>query len=375
MQISGIVEDLKSAKFTVESGDGEAGKVLLALIRQALPNSESINVTEVEAIQRAASRLNIASHMSLLIEKRSLRRLIDKVPEMDQTKKTILRYLLFLLRKYGQLLGGCNSETVSHSMEQGPHEENFVYDTLDDDFGTTTPPEEFICPISMRLMYDPVVIASGKTFERFCIMKWFNDGNDICPKTNQKLSHLMITPNSTIKKLISKWCFKHGISIPDPCLQEAPTSIPLKKLSSSNSIASLGSSLNGLCLQTSSVSLCPTETNFHSNKLDARMDNNSAHKLPWMNGDSQGCQSSANRHGMNFAFLSKLAALSWNSQCKAIANTRQELEDMNQASQSTFSSSYIKPLIRFLKDARENCNLKAQQDGAQVLLTFLNKRR
>ena len=106
------------------------------------------------------------------------------------------------------------------------------------------------------------------------------------------------------------------------------------------------------------------------------MDNGSALELPEMNADSlQGCQPSANRHGMNFAFLSKLAALPWESQCKAIENVKDQLQDSDEACYSTFSSSYIKPLIRFLKDARENCNLQAQQDGALVLLTFLSKRR
>lgn len=377
LQISGIVEDLKGAKFTVESADDEAGRVVLALVRQGMPDSESINISELEAIQIAASRLNIASHMALLIEKRSIKRLIDKVPDTNLTKMKILKYLLYLLRKYGDSIRGRNTEstTMYQSIEQEPHEESAIYETLADDFSVTKPPEEFKCPISMRLMYDPVVIASGQTYERFWITKWFNDGNDTCPKTHEKLSQFFLTPNSTMKNLISRWCLKHGISISDPCSQQAPESLPLQRLSTSSSIASFASSLNGLCLQTSSVSLHSTDTNFPSNKLDIRMDNGSAHELPQMNADSQGCQSSANRHGMNFAFLSKLAALPWESQCKEIGNVRDQLKDSIQACHSTFSSSYIKPLIRFLKDACENGNLQAQRDGALVLLHFLNKRR
>lgn len=376
-KISGIVEDLKGAKFTVESADDEAGRVVLALVRQGMPDSESINISELEAIQIAASRLNIASHMALLIEKRSIKRLIDKVPDTNLTKMKILKYLLYLLRKYGDSIRGRNTEstTMYQSIEQEPHEESAIYETLADDFSVTKPPEEFKCPISMRLMYDPVVIASGQTYERFWITKWFNDGNDTCPKTHEKLSQFFLTPNSTMKNLISRWCLKHGISISDPCSQQAPESLPLQKLSPSSSIASFASSLNGLCLQTSSVSLHSTDTNFPSNKLDIRMDNGSAHELPQMNADSQGCQSSANRHGMNFAFLSKLAALPWESQCKEIGNVRDQLKDSIQACHSTFSSSYIKPLIRFVKDACENGNLQAQRDGALVLLYFLNKRR
>ncbi|KAM1379417.1 hypothetical protein ACFX2I_021300 [Malus domestica] len=49
------------------------------------------------------------------------------------------------------------------------------------------PPEELRCPISLQLMYDPVIIASGKTYERICIEKWFGDGHNTCPKTQQKI--------------------------------------------------------------------------------------------------------------------------------------------------------------------------------------------
>lgn len=377
IQISGIVQDLKCAKFTVESADDEAGRIVLALIRMDMNTSESINTSELEAIQIAASKLNIASPMAVLIEKRSIKKLIERVPEADPTKMKILKYLLYLLRKYGESMVSHNSEstTMYQSIEHGSHEESSM-ETLFDYSNVTKPPEEFKCPISMRLMYDPVVIASGQTYERFWITKWFSDGNDTCPKTSGKLSHLVLTPNTMMKNLISRWCLRHGISIPDPASQNAPASLPFQKLLSSTSIASFGSSMNGLCLQTSRVSIHSTDTNFSSNKLDGRVDNGSRLELPQMTAASQRSQPSANRHGMNFAFLSKLAALPWESQCKAIGNVKDQLEENGtEACSSSFSSSYIKPLIRFLKDAREHGNFQAQQDGAQVLLTFLNKHR
>ncbi|KAG7597104.1 U box domain, partial [Arabidopsis suecica] len=33
------------------------------------------------------------------------------------------------------------------------------------------PPEELRCPISLQLMCDPVITASGHTYERVCIEK------------------------------------------------------------------------------------------------------------------------------------------------------------------------------------------------------------
>jgi hypothetical protein len=35
------------------------------------------------------------------------------------------------------------------------------------------PPEE---QISLQLMRDPVIVASGQTYERVCVEKWFCDG-------------------------------------------------------------------------------------------------------------------------------------------------------------------------------------------------------
>ncbi|KAG2403909.1 U-box domain-containing protein [Vigna angularis] len=79
-----------------------------------------------------------------------------------------------------------------------------------------TPVEEYACPISLRLMYDPVVIASGETYERMWIQGWFDEGNTICPKTKKKLYHMALTPNIVFEDLILKWCETNGVSIPDP---------------------------------------------------------------------------------------------------------------------------------------------------------------
>lgn len=68
------------------------------------------------------------------------------------------------------------------------------------------PPLEFRCPISGILMQDPVVAASGQTFEELSIRKWLKDGNRKCPETDQLLSHTVLIPNHSIKKMIVNWC-------------------------------------------------------------------------------------------------------------------------------------------------------------------------
>ncbi|PPD82461.1 hypothetical protein GOBAR_DD20617 [Gossypium barbadense] len=77
-------------------------------------------------------------------------------------------------------------------------------------------PEEFKCPLSNQLMRDPVILASGQTYDRPFIQKWLNAGNRTCPRTQQVLSHTILTPNHLIREMISQWCKSQGIELPNP---------------------------------------------------------------------------------------------------------------------------------------------------------------
>eukprot|EP00250_Pteridium_aquilinum_P014820 c22220_g6_i1 orf=1-1044(-) len=67
-------------------------------------------------------------------------------------------------------------------------------------------PDDFRCPISLELMKDPVIVGTGQTYERVCIQRWLDAGNRTCPKTQQTLPHLILTPNYVLKSLIAQWC-------------------------------------------------------------------------------------------------------------------------------------------------------------------------
>ncbi|XP_022871143.1 U-box domain-containing protein 9-like [Olea europaea var. sylvestris] len=67
------------------------------------------------------------------------------------------------------------------------------------------PPPELRCPISGELMKDPVVLASGQTYDETFIQKWLKDGHQTCPTTDHVLPHTLLTPNHLVKKIISKW--------------------------------------------------------------------------------------------------------------------------------------------------------------------------
>jgi len=66
-------------------------------------------------------------------------------------------------------------------------------------------PMHFSCPITFELMRDPVFIASGHTYDRRSITKWFQQGHKTCPSTGQRLRNTEITPNFALRNAILEW--------------------------------------------------------------------------------------------------------------------------------------------------------------------------
>ncbi|CAN1320973.1 U-box domain-containing protein 19 [Linum perenne] len=64
-------------------------------------------------------------------------------------------------------------------------------------------------------MKDPVTIATGHTYDRCSIVKWFRSGNATCPNTGNKLLTTEFVPNIALKQLIQLYCIENGIPVPD----------------------------------------------------------------------------------------------------------------------------------------------------------------
>jgi hypothetical protein len=62
--------------------------------------------------------------------------------------------------------------------------------------------KEFVCPITMLLMVEPVIAADGYSYERAAIEKWLRDKHT-SPMTNLPLPHKGLTPNRAIKSAIA----------------------------------------------------------------------------------------------------------------------------------------------------------------------------
>ena len=65
-------------------------------------------------------------------------------------------------------------------------------------------PNEYLCPITLSLMKDPVLAADGHSYERTAISKWLQK-HDTSPKNGNKLEHLNLTPNHAIRSLIEEF--------------------------------------------------------------------------------------------------------------------------------------------------------------------------
>ncbi|KAK3224135.1 hypothetical protein Dsin_011160 [Dipteronia sinensis] len=381
VEISRITDDLRAATFVLDTSEEEVAKVLLELLQQGPSASDSLECREVKALQLAASRLDITSPKAILIEKRSIKRLMDNVRETDQSKKKILMYLLYLLKKHGKLIIGEQTGNVraqeegsfsvlNQSSEAESHVGYGKTEAQADILCRAVPPEEFKCPISLRVMYDPVIIVSGQTFERMWIQKWFDDGNDMCPKTHMKLVHQSLTPNTAMKDLISKWCKKYGIDIPDPSIQ---TESFHSWDASSTSIASFGNSMNDLCLplDISNISLGSTDTSYSLDTSYNKIADGSSLISVRTNGFHRN-QASANTSETD---LSRLSELDWECQCRVVEDAESHLKHDNQACHSLSSRNFVEPLIRFLRDALDSNDIRAQSIGSQLLLTFVKKNR
>jgi U-box domain len=71
---------------------------------------------------------------------------------------------------------------------------------------TTMIPDEFICPLTMEIMKNPVVSKYGISFEREAIVGWLGShGQSTCPMTRQKLRLSDLIPHYRLKLAIQEY--------------------------------------------------------------------------------------------------------------------------------------------------------------------------
>lgn len=175
-------------------------------LRSPLDFEEEISKLEAEAKKQAGTGgLIVISNLNNLISLVSLSKtVIFSEEENQKMKEDIKQRPVHLSSHYDE-----SSSSSSLSM---------VFNV----------PDEYRCPISLDLMSDPVIVASGHTYDRNSIAQWINSGHHTCPKSGQRLIHMALIPNYALKSLIHQWCQENNI----PVVESSTSSSEMERSSS-----------------------------------------------------------------------------------------------------------------------------------------------
>jgi len=174
-----------------------------------LHHVERKEIPDLSDLQKLFTTLDLNSNADC---EREMRKLEDELTiDSDNSEITSLIGLV----RYGKC--------VLYGVGQMEHSENLSQESGNSSVGdagelsssgrevSTSPPDEFRCPISLDLMIDPVIVASGQTYDRSSIARWIDAGHLTCPKSGQNLPHMTLIPNYVLRSLISRWCEEHDI--------------------------------------------------------------------------------------------------------------------------------------------------------------------
>ncbi|CAN4086155.1 unnamed protein product [Withania somnifera] len=102
-------------------------------------------------------------------------------------------------------------------------------------FDIKDPPKELICPIYGSLMFDPVVVSSGQTFERTSVQVCKDLGFKPQLPNGLNSDFSNVIPNLALRTSILSWCEKSGAEKPHPPDYYAVESIVRASMASSSS--------------------------------------------------------------------------------------------------------------------------------------------
>ncbi|CAL0317754.1 unnamed protein product [Lupinus luteus] len=176
----------------------DMGHETSSVIKEAIMEQQESIGPGSEVLAKIAENLGLRTNQAVLIEALALEKLKD---DTEQTKKTaeaeyIDQLISVVTHMHGHLI----------MLKQAEYESSIPVPV----------PADFCCPLSLELMIDPVIVASGQTYERAFIKNWINLGLNVCPKTHQTLVHPNLIPNYTVKAFIVNWCESNNVKLVDP---------------------------------------------------------------------------------------------------------------------------------------------------------------
>lgn len=167
-----------------------------AFITKAIRDQEEGSGPTSDSLVKIADCLSLRSNQELLIEAVALEKLKENAEQAEKNGE---------VDDIDQMIALVTHMHDRHVMMKQSQSSNPV-----------EIPADFCCPLSLELMTDPVIVASGQTYERVFIRKWLDLGLTVCPKTRQILAHTNLIPNYTVKALIANWCELNNVKLPDP---------------------------------------------------------------------------------------------------------------------------------------------------------------
>ncbi|KAI8526881.1 hypothetical protein RHMOL_Rhmol12G0032900 [Rhododendron molle] len=386
-QISEILVELEQIRFSLDPLEKQIGDDIIVLLQQGRKFDSNCNDNnELESFHQAASRLGITSSRAALRERRALKKQVSRARiDEDKRKESIVAYLLHLMRKYSKLFrtdfsddNDSQGSTPCSPTVQGSFTDSgvdsYAFDRPLSKLSSFSfkpnlrrsgqmpfPPEELRCPISLQLMYDPVIIASGQTYERICIEKWFGDGHNTCPKTQQQLPHLSLTPNYCVKGLVATWCEQNGVSIPDG----PPESLDLNywRLVLSESESANSKSMDSVgSFNKRGVKVVPLEDTCVIDEAEGNeVDDVSVQ-------EEEFDRNVVERYDEFLMILEREEDLL--KKCEVVEQIRHLLKDDDEARTNMGANGFVEALLRFLELAVRERHEMAQEIGAMALFNL-----
>ncbi|KAF7151971.1 hypothetical protein RHSIM_Rhsim02G0085000 [Rhododendron simsii] len=86
-------------------------------------------------------------------------------------------------------------------------------------------PKEFKRPMSREITGDPVVVASGQTYDRPSIAEWFRQCHKTCPNTKQDRDPVVVASGQTYNCPSIEECFRQGLKARPKTKQELTNSL------------------------------------------------------------------------------------------------------------------------------------------------------
>ncbi|CAN4095493.1 unnamed protein product [Withania somnifera] len=232
-RLSQALESISYDKFGISDEEKQQAELLRVQFRRAKKRnvSQDMELTmhlmvalstnndrneDSSSIERLGQKLGLCTIEDLKVETISVRRVVKerKGRHAEETQEIIC-----LLNKFRRFAG---LEEIEPLMRKA-HEKS-------------TPlaiPNEFLCPITLEIMTNPVTVSTGQTYERENIQQLLDSNCKTCPKTGKVLEHSSLAPNYALKNLIQQWCGKNNFQLPQkqaPPKSESPSAEMIGKV-------------------------------------------------------------------------------------------------------------------------------------------------